>query len=460
MNPVATLDPRELDARCAGSVFAPGDPDWNSARQAWNVAVNQRPAAVAFPVNADDVASVIGYARENGLRVAAQGTGHNPAPLGGLDGTILLRTSAMRGVEVFSERGIARVSAGDLWDDVVGPVAAHGLAGLAGSSPDVGVVGYSLGGGIGWLARKYGMQTNAITAVELIAADGSAVRTDRDHDPDLFWALRGGGGNFGVVTALEFALHPVSEVYGGALVWDWNESERVVARWAEWAPTAPDEISTSARILQLPPLPEIPEPIRGRQIVMIDGAYCGDFAEAERVLAPLRELAPEIDMFGPMPTPALVRLHGDPEQPVPAASGHAMLSELPADAVHAFVEAAGPDSGSPLLVAELRQLGGALGRVPDEHGALPKLDAEFAMLGVGIAATPELGVAIAAHAHGLAEAMGPWSTGGNCLNFSEEPTDTRTGYTPDAYRRLQDIRRQVDPDGVFHANHPIVATAR
>jgi FAD/FMN-containing dehydrogenase len=456
MSSVAVADPRELNARVAGTVFTPADDGWDAARMAWNVVVDQRPAAVVYPVDENDVAAVIGYAGENGLRVAPQGTGHNANPLGSLDGTILLRTSAMRGVEIDAERGIARVRAGDLWLDVMGPAAGHGMTALAGSSPDVSVVGYSLGGGIGWLARKYGMATNSVKAVELVTADGSRVRADCDHEPELFWALRGGGGNFGVVTAIEFALYPVTEVYGGALIWDWNESERVIKRWAEWAPTAPDEITTSARIMQLPPLPEIPEAIRGRQIVMIDGAYTGDAADAEAVLAPLRELGPEIDMFATIPTPALVHLHGDPEQPVPVAeSAHAMIAELPDDAVDALIAVAGPGSGSALLFAELRQLGGALARVPDEHGALPTLDAAYAMFGVGIAATPEIGAVIAGHARALTETMAPWSTGSRYLNFSETKIDARSAFDAESYSRLQAVRAQVDPHGVLRANHEI-----
>jgi hypothetical protein len=455
MTSVITADQRELDARLAGTVFTPADTGWDAARTAWNVAVDQRPAAVVYPVDEDDVAAAVAYARETGLRIAPQGTGQNAAPLGSLDGTILVRTSALRGVEIDTDRCIARVRAGDLWQDVMGPASGHGLTALAGSSPDVGVVGYSLGGGIGWLARKYGMQTNSVTAVELVTPGGDRVRADRDHEPDLFWALRGGGGNFGVVTAIEFALYPITAVYAGALVWDWHESERVLTRWTEWAATAPDEISTSARIMQLPPLPEIPEPIRGRQIVMIDGAYTGDVADAEAALAPLRELGPEIDMFAPMPTPALVRLHGDPEQPVPVASGHTMVGELGADGTAAFVAAAGPDSGSALLFAELRQLGGALGRVPEEHGALARLDGQFAVFGVGIAATPEVGAAVEDSARALTEALRPWSTGSRYLNFSETPTDTRTAYEAETFARLQAVRAQVDPQRLLHANHEL-----
>jgi len=460
MNPVAISDPIALNARCAGAVFTPEDDGWDAARQAWNLAVDQRPSVVVYPLDEDDVAAIVTFAGERDLRIAVQATGHNAAALGSLEDTVLVRTWAMRGVEANPHRRVARVCAGDLWQDVVDPIAAHGLAALAGSSPDVGIVGYSLGGGIGWLARRYGLQANSITAVELITADGSFLRTDLHRDPELFWALRGGGGNFGVVTALEFALHPVTEIYGGALAWDWSEAERVLSRWAEWAPTAPDEITTSARILQLPPYPQIPAPIRGRRLVMIDGAHSGNYTAAERVLAPLRELAPELDTFGPTPSPALVRLHGDLEQPTPTASRHAMLGELPGDAVQAFVAAAGPGSGSPLLAAELRQLGGALGRAPEEHGALAKLDASVALFGVGIAATPEMGVAVAAHARVLAETMEPWCTGGTYLNLAEQPTDTRSAYPADVYERLQSIRRQVDPNGIFQANHAIEVDSR
>lgn len=352
---VDTQTAEALSACIKGAVFQPEDPGWDDARAAWNLAVDQRPAAVACPVDEDDVAAVIALARERGLRVAPQGTGHNAGPLGSLGGSILLRTGAMRGVEVDAERRVARVRAGDVWQDVMGPVAEQGLTALCGSSPDVGIVGYSLGGGIGWLARKHGLQCNNVTAVEL---------------------------------------------------------------------------------------------------VMIDGAYAGDAADAEVALAPLRELAPEIDMFGPMPSPALAHLHGDPENPVPAASGHALLGALPADAVGAFVQSAGPDSGSPLLAAELRQLGGVLARVPEEHGALARMDAAYALFAVGIAPTPEIGAAVAGHAQARASAMAPWATG-SYLNFAEVPTDVRSGYDEETSARLQAVRTAVDPDGLIHANHPI-----
>ena len=451
-----TTDPRELRRTCKGAVFLPGDEGWDAARQAWNLAVDQRPAAVVYAVDEDDVVAVVDTARKAGLRVAPQGTGHNAGPLGSLEDSVLLRTSQMRGVEVDPKRRRARVRAGALWQDVVGPAARYGLAPLSGSSPDVGVVGYSLGGGVGWLARRYGLQTNSITAVELVTADGALVRADRDHEPDLFWALRGGGGSFGVVTALEFSLYPVALVQGGAMVWDWTESERVLVRWSEWASTARDEITTSARIMQLPPFDEIPAPLRGRQIVMIDGAYDGSAREAEEALRPLAELRPEINSFVTMPATGLIRLHGDPEHPVPGVSDHAMLGELPSEAVKTLVEVAGPGSGSPLMMAELRQLGGALARTPDEHGALAKLDAAFALFCLGMAMDPSSAATALGHAGDVCAAMAPWATGGAYLNFSERPTDPARGYGPGVHESLRAIRARVDSDGVFHANHQIV----
>jgi len=450
-----TTDLRELRRACRGAVFLPGDEGWDAARRAWNLAVDQRPAAVVYAADEDDVVAVLDTARKAGLRVAPQGTGHNAGPLGSLEDSVLLRTSLMRGVEVDPKRRRARVRAGALWQDVVGPAARHGLAPLSGSSPDVGVVGYSLGGGMGWLARRYGLQANSITAVELVTADGARVRADRDHDPDLFWALRGGGGSFGVVTALEFSLYPVALLQAGAMVWDWTESERVLTRWSEWAATAPDEVTTSARIMQLPPFDEIPAPIRGRRIVMIDGAYDGRPGEAREALRPLAELEPEMDSFVTMPATGLIRVHGDPEHPVPAVSDHAMLGELPPEAVTTLVEMAGPGSGSPLLIAELRQLGGALARTPAEHGALPTLDAAFALHCIGMAMDAPSGAAALAHAGAVRAAMAPWATGGAYLNFSEGPTDPARGYAAGAYERLRAIRARVDPHGLFHANHQI-----
>src|SRR5205085_842784 len=300
---------RRLDGWIGGSVVTPEDSDWDSARQAWNLAVDQRPAAVAFPESAVDVADVVVFAREHGLRVAPQGTGHNAHPLEDrLGETILLKTERMREVQIDAANRRARVEAGAMWMDLTVPAGEHGLAALAGSSPDVGVVGYTLGGGLSWLSRRHGLAANSVLAIELVTADGRLVRCDRDNEPELFWALRGGGGSFGVVTAIEFVLYPAPQVYAGALLWPWERAAEVPRAYVEWCRTAPDALSTSARILQVPPLPDIIDPVRGRQFVAIDGAFLGSPEAGAEALAALRALEPEIDMFAPIPAAALSRI--------------------------------------------------------------------------------------------------------------------------------------------------------
>jgi FAD binding domain/Berberine and berberine like len=446
-------DLEDLRSLCGGAVALPSDDGYDAARQAFNLAVDQRPAAVVYPCNAQEVAAVVGFARSRGLRVAPQSTGHNAGPLGGLERTILLKTSGMHAVTIDAERRIARAEAGVLWEDVVDAASAHGLYALHGSSPDVGVVGYSLGGGMGWLARSHGFQTNNLTAIELVTADGTLVRTDRENDPELFWALRGGGGNFGVVTAIEFKLFPIAQVYAGFMMWDWTHAERVLTAWAEWALDAPDEVTTSIRILQLPPLPDLPEFLRGRQIVMIDGAVQGDDHAA--ILAPLRALEPELDTFATVPAASLVRLHQDPEEPMPFTSESALIAELTPAAIRAFVMLAGPGSNSPLLMAELRQGGGALARVTPGHGALAKLDAPFILFAGGLAIDADMEAAVLAQAGHLKAALEPWTAPGQYLNFAEHQVDTSESYGAFTYRRLQAVKARVDPDNLIHANHSL-----
>jgi FAD/FMN-containing dehydrogenase len=453
--PVASGRAHLLRGLCAGAVHLPGDPGYDEARMPWNVAVDQRPAAVAYPATADEVGEVVVAAASAGLRVAPQGTGHNAAPLGRLDDVVLLRTSALTGVEVDVERRIARVGAGVLWLDVVEAVAPHGLAALHGSSPDVGVVGYSLGGGIGWYARQLGMAANSITAVELVLGDGSQVRADADHHPDLFWAVRGGGGNFGIVTALEFRLYPIETAYAGMLLWDQEHADRVLRTWAAWTETAPDCVTTAFRMLNLPPMPELPPFLRGRQVVVVDGAVLADDERAAEIIADLRALEPELDTFARVPSADLVRLHMDPEGPTPGVSASTILAELPEAAVESFLALTGRGSGSSLLAAELRQLGGALGRSAEGAGALPRLDGKFVLFGVAVAITPELAARGHADARALVDALTAYSSGRDYLNFAEEQVDVSRSFPVEAWSRLKGLRSAVDPGGVLLANHRI-----
>jgi FAD/FMN-containing dehydrogenase len=455
MATTTNLDPEPLRSRCRGGVTVPGDGGWDLARQPWNVAVDQHPRAVVHAADADDIAAVVDVARGAGLRVAVQGTGHGAEHIESLEEAILIRTSAMAEVDIDPAARRARVGAGALWEDVTAPASAHGLAPLAGSSPDVGVVGYTLGGGMGWLARRHGLAANSVTAIELVTANGSRVRADRDHEPDLFWALRGGGGGVGVVTALEFGLYPVDTVYAGALMWPWERARDVLGRWAELTPSMPEELSTWVKLLQFPPIPEVPEPLRGGSFVGVQLAYLGEEADASKLLAPLRELGPALDTAASMPPSGLIRVAGDPEGPTPGITDQATLDELPPAAVEAFVETAGPGSGSPLVVAELRHLGGAVGRAAPDGGALSRLDAEFAFHAVGIPMAPEMAAAIPEHTARIREALAPWGSGRSLLNFAGRPTDPSTAFPPDTCARLRAIRAQADPDGLFLAAHDV-----
>jgi FAD/FMN-containing dehydrogenase len=453
MTPETLLHARALRARLQGDLVLPGDESWDEARQAWNLAVDQRPAAVALPETADDVVAIVDFAREHGLRVAPQGTGHNAGPLGWLDETILVKTSRMRRVEVDPESRRARVDAGALWMDVTAAAAGHGLVGLAGSSPDVGVVGYSLGGGVSWLARKHGLSANSVIAIELVTADGRLVRVDADHEPDLFWALRGGGGNFGIVTSLDIRLYPITEVYAGWLIFPIERATVVLNAWREWTETVPDEITSVGRILNIPPLPDIPEPLRGRSVVVVEAVYIGDEAEGAELIAPLRELGPELDTFATIPTSTLHRLHMDPEQPVPGRGDGLMLEDLTPEAIAATAAIAGPDS--PLLSVEFRHLGGALGRTAPGGGILGSLDASYLMFAVGMAPTPEIAAAVEHGITRLQRALARWDSGRMYLNFAEHARSGRALFGEDGYARLRRLKTEIDPDNVFHANHQI-----
>src|SRR5918992_537120 len=243
------------------------------------------PALAELSAAAADVVAIVGFARAHGLKVAPQGTGHNASAIASLEDTILVSTQRMRGVEIDVEAQTARVAAGTIWIEVAEAASPHGLFPLSGSSPDVGVVGYTLGGGMSWLARKHGLAANNVTAIEVVTPDGRIVRATADENTDLFWALRGGGGNYGVVTALEFRLFPYGEVYAGMMIWPFERAGELLRAWRDWTRTAPEEVTTSMRVMHIPPLPEVPEFVRGRSIAVIDGAYAGGEEDGAAALA-------------------------------------------------------------------------------------------------------------------------------------------------------------------------------
>lgn len=333
---------------------------------------------------------------------------------------------------------------------------AHGLSSMPGSSPDVGVTGYTLGGGLSWLGRRYGFACNRVRAIELVTAEGEPKTVDAENDPELFWALRGGGGGYAIVTALHLDLVPIAEVYAGALVFPAELGADAVRAYRDWAAGVSDDVTSVVRFITPPPIPDVPEPIRGRPLLTIDGACIGSQGEGEATVAPLRELGETImDTWGQIPAAGLCRIHMDPEQPVPGIGEGMTIRELPDEAIDAFAGIAGPGSGSPLLLSELRHLGGALGRPDPSGGALTHLETDFAMYSVGMPMTPELGEAIPQHLKRIGEAMQPWAGEGSYYNFTERPCNADSILPPEVCARLAEVKRRYDPEGTIVANHAV-----
>ena len=456
-NPSDSIDVDAVRSAVNGEVHAPGDPGWDVARQAWNLALDQRPELVAEPLDADDVVALVRAARDAGLRVSVQATGHNAAAYPDLDRTLLISTALMRGVEIDPATRIARVEAGAIWADVAAPAAAAGLAALQGSAHDVGVVGYSLGGGVSFLARKHGLAAERVRAIEIATDGGELRRVDADNDPDLFWALRGGGGNFGVVTALEIELLPLESIYAGALFFPPERAGEVLRAWREWTATVPDEMTSVGRLLAFPPFEEIPEPMRGNAFAIVETFWLGDESEGADLIAPLRALGPVMDTVETIGFEALLEVHMDPPEPVPYLGDHQMLADLDEAAIDRVLARSLPVLGPVLLGVEFRHIGGALARTEPGGGSIGALDGEFMTYAVGMLAEPAAEQPLRAALAGVREALAPVDAGSHYLNFAEAPVEAETIYGAERLARLREVKRRYDPSGLFRGNHPIEA---
>jgi hypothetical protein len=437
-------------------VLGRGSEGYEANRGAFNVLLSQDPAAIVAPTGAADVVAAVEYAKAEGLRIGAQRTGHSAEPLGDLAGTLLVRTAAMDTVSIDAERRTARVGAGALWGDLVPQASDLGLAACHGSSPTVGIVGYTLGGGVGWYGRKHGLAANRVTAVELVDASGTEVRVDAASDPELFWALRGAGGDFGIVTALEFELLPIPEVFAGALFFPVERAPEVLHAWHEWTATVPDEVTSVGRMLSFPPLPEIPEQFRGQSFAVIEAVALLPEAEATELLAPLRALEGiAMDTFATQPPAGLAGLHMDPPAPAPYAGSSMLLGDLPAEAIDSLLAAVGPDSDSKLLSVELRHDGGAMAQGDPAHGAMDTLAGSFLMFGVGIVPEPAAMAPTKGWLGAMSDSMKQWDAG-RYLNFSDADEDIAVAFPPATVERLRAAKAKYDPENFFHANHPVV----
>jgi len=459
---VTNIDGSALEALRAGlrgAAYAPGEDGYDEGRQAFNLNAHQHPALVVMADGAADIMAAVRFARDEGLGVGVLATGHGVASP--CDSGVLINTSRMRGVRVDPEARTARVEAGALWRDVNPEAQAHGLAGLLGSSSGVGVVGYTMGGGFAWLGRKYGFNADSVREADVVTADGELLRVSAYEHPDLFWGLKGGGGNFGIVTSMEFALYPLTNVYGGNLFYPLERAPEVLELYSRWVDTLPEEMSTAVTFMNFPPLPMIPEPLRGGSFISVRGCYCGDPPEAgEELLRPWREFGePQIDMFGVMPYQQMDIISMDPVHPIGAYTHVELLGELSPEAFDKLVRVAGVDSNSPLIVLELRQLGGALARLPADLSPIGRRDSKFIMMGIGATPTPEVAQAVQAHLAYVAEEMRPYETGATFLNFLDlngaSADRVRAAYSPKDWERLVELKDRYDPENLFRFNRNI-----
>jgi FAD/FMN-containing dehydrogenase len=371
---------------------------------------------------------------------------------------VLVSTRGLDAVSIDPERRTAQVGAGVKWRTVIDAAAEHGLAGLCGSTSDVGVVGYTLGGGLPLLGRAFGFSSDHVRSFDVVTGDGRQHHVETGDGSELDWALRGGKGNVGIVTALEIDLFEITDLYGGAIFWPGALAPTLLTAFAEWVEGLPEDFSTSISLLRLPPLPEVPEPLRGQFTVHLRVAYLGDDAEGERLLAPMRQVAPPmIDMVTRMPYTELDRIHMDPEHPVPFEEGGILLRELAPETVETVLEHAGPETRCPLLLVELRLMGGALAR--ERADAVGGRDAAYALFAVG-ALMPPVADAVLPAVRELVAAMGPWSTGGSMVNFHGIPGDAADRARPwssTTFERLQRAKAIYDPADLLRFGHAIPA---
>ncbi|HET6860951.1 MAG TPA: FAD-binding oxidoreductase [Streptomyces sp.] len=450
---------KALDDLTHGPVLLPGDDGHEEELAGFQTAYRHRPAVVVGAEVAQDVVTAVRFAAAHGLAVAVQATGHGLSVA--TDGGVLINTRRMDGVRIDAGARTAWIEAGARWEQVVAAAAPYGLAPLSGSAPGVGAVSYTLGGGIGLLARQFGYAADQLLSAGIVTADGRLRQVDAAGDPELLWALRGAGHNFGVVTAITVGLVPVGSVYGGGMYFDGAWADDVLRAYADWTATAPDEVTSSVGLIPYPDLPQAPEPLRGRYVAHVRIAFNGTRGEGERLVAPLRAVGPRlIDDLRELPYSEGASIYRDPPFPHAYSGTNTMVRELDPAALRTVLELTGP--GAPLMhVVDLRQLGGALSREPAGASAVGNREARYILRIVSMPAGPDA-VAQAREVHDrVTEALAPTAVGSS-LPFlygdgeRATETQTRSGYEEATYRRLVALKTALDPANLFRYNRNIL----
>jgi FAD/FMN-containing dehydrogenase len=448
----------ELRAGVDGPVLLPGDDGYAAETTPWNRLVEHHPAVAVGVRTAADVAAAVRFAGRYELPVAVVGGGHGAWT--SADAAVLINTRRMDRIVIDVQTGTARIGAGVLAQELADAAAEYALAPLVGSAPDTGAVAFTLGGGLSpTLGRLYGYAADHVRAFEIVTADGEVRHVNADSEPDLFWAVRGGKGNFGVVTALEVDLFLAPTLYGGTLFFTAADTRPVLEAWQQLVKDAPDELSTSFALLRPPPRAPLPEPLRDF-VLAVRVAYVGSPHRGAELLTGLRAAGtPVIDTVAEMPFRRYAEIHGDPAEPVTGIGRGTLLGELAGGAVDAILAVAGPDRDFPVALTELRHLGGALGRLPRVPNAVGHRDAQFALLGATMLADPADACAAHERIEPLLRAMMPWHHGGSLLNMlgdaDHDFRDVRRAFEPLAYAKLAALKSDWDATNMFRVNHNI-----
>ncbi|MEV1004127.1 FAD-binding oxidoreductase [Nonomuraea sp. NPDC050202] len=433
----------DLRAAVRGRVLLPGDDGFEQAAKPWNLSVRQPVAAVVVAEDAADVAAVARYAARTGLTVTAQPGGHGAS--GDTDGVILLRTGRLGGVAVRREERVARVGAGVKWGEVLAETGPLGLTGLAGSSPVVSVTGYTLGGGVSWFGRRYGFAADSVRSFDVVGADGEPATVTASSDPDLFWALRGGGGDFALVTAIEFDLHPAPALYGGRMIWPGHRTREVFEAFREITAEAPDELSVWFNRFQFPQAPPM---------VAVDVAFLGAEGDGRALLARLDRIEDVIaDKRGPLPVANLGGITDEPTDPAPGRSRAELLTGLDDTAAKALLDT----PLEPVLAVQVRHLGGALAAARPGSGPSGPLTEPYLLYLVGLALDPELSAAVGARQQRFADDLGALVSGRKPYTMLGPGERAAAAFAEGDLARLRDIKRARDPRGVLRANYPVLA---
>ncbi len=449
---------QELRQGLQGEVVLPGDPAYESARRVWNGMIDRRPAVIARCRGSGDVARAIAFGRERDLPIAVRGGAHNVAGNATVDGGIVVDLSPMKGVRVVEGARRAFAEPGLTWGELDRATAAQGLATTGGLVSTTGIAGFTLGGGIGWLMRAHGLTCDNLLGAELVTADGRTVSASQSENPDLFWALRGGGGNFGVVTRFEYRLHPVATVVGGLTMYPAARAGAVIRYFREVTAAAPDELTALLAFLTAPPAPFVPRAMQGKPAVAIVLCCAGDPAEGERVVRGIKRWGPPaVDLVGPMPYPALQSML---DAGAPAGSLNywksCYLDALGDAAIEVILESASRMAPG-LSQVHLHHMGGAVARVAPEATAFAHRRAAFAVNAVGMWTDPAESEGQIAWARAFAAALEPHANGGVYVNFlgDEGEERVRAAYGPATYARLAQVKAEYDPENVFRLNQNV-----